>query len=204
LNVFFKNTYELILAILLLLLLFPIISIIAVAIKLDSRGPIIFVQERLGKNAKVFKFFKFRSMYIDGEKRLERFLNENQEANREWERYQKIKGIDPRVTRVGKIIRKYSLDELPQLINFFKGDMNLVGPRPYMPREMNKIGERNLIITRVKPGITGLWQVQGRSLLPFHERILLDEYYIRNWSLWMDIVILVKTIKVFLTGEGAY
>jgi len=105
---------------------------------------------------------------------------------------------------VGRFIRKYSLDELPQLINILKGNMSLVGPRPYMPREIEDIGKSYPIITRVKPGITGLWQVRGRNILPFEERLILDEYYIRNWSLWLDMVILIKTIKVFFTREGAY
>ncbi|GAI93282.1 unnamed protein product, partial [marine sediment metagenome] len=126
------------------------------------------------------------------------------QAKNEWKKYLKIKKKDPRVTRVGKFIRKYSLDELPQFINIMKGDMSLVGPRPYMPREIEEIGKSYEIISRVKPGLTGLWQVRGRNILPFKKRLLLDEYYIRNWSLWLDIVILFKTMKVLITREGAY
>ena len=143
-------------------------------------------------------------MYVDGDLRLNKYLKENLQAKNEWKKYLKIKKNDPRVTRVGKFIRKYSLDELPQFINIIKGDMSLVGPRPYMPRETEKIGKSYEIISRVKPGITGLWQVRGRNILPFKERILLDEYYIRNWSLWLDIVILIKTMRVLITREGAY
>jgi Undecaprenyl-phosphate galactose phosphotransferase WbaP len=203
-NILVKTVFELIFATIVSLLLLPVFLIIALAIKIDSSGPVIFVHERLGKRGKKFKFYKFRSMYVDADSRLERFFKENPKARKEWEKYQKIKEYDPRVTRVGKIIRRYSLDELPQLFNFFKRNMNLVGPRPYMPREIRKIGTRDQIITRVKPGITGLWQVRGRNILPFHERLHLDEYYIRNWSLWMDIVILLKTIDVFITQEGAF
>jgi Undecaprenyl-phosphate galactose phosphotransferase WbaP len=203
-NILVKTVFEFMFATIAFLLLLPVFLIIVVAIKIDSSGPVIFVQERLGKKGKKFKFYKFRSMYVDADLRLERFLKENPAVKKEWEKYQKIKEYDPRVTRVGRIIRRYSLDELPQLFNFFKRDMNLVGPRPYMPREIKKIGNRNQIITRVKPGITGLWQVRGRNILPFYERLHLDEYYIRNWSLWMDIVILLKTIDVFLTQEGAF
>lgn len=203
-NILVKTVFELIFATIAFLLLLPFLLIIALAIKIDSSGPVIFVQERLGKRSKKFKFYKFRSMYVDADLRLERYLKENSKAQREWETFQKIRENDPRVTRVGKIIRKYSLDELPQLFNFFKRNMNLVGPRPYMPREIKKIGARGQIITRVKPGITGLWQVRGRNILPFQERLHLDEYYIRNWSLWMDIVILLKTIDVFITQEGAF
>jgi len=203
-NIFIKSIFEYILAIAIFTLLLPVFLIISFAIKIDSTGPVIFIQERLGKKGKVFKLYKFRSMYVDGDQRLEKFLEENPKAQKEWNKFQKVKENDPRITRVGKIIRKYSLDEIPQLINFFKRNMNLVGPRPYLPREKVRIGKRSQIISRVKPGITGLWQVRGRSLLSFKERLVLDEYYIRNWSLWTDIFILLKTIDVFITQEGAY
>lgn len=203
-NLFLKRSIELIITLLLFFLFLPLLLIIGLAIKIDSSGPIIFLQQRLGSRNKTFRFFKFRSMFVDGDLRLEKYLNENSLAKKEWKKYRKIKQNDPRITRVGKFIRKYSLDELPQLINVLKGDMSLVGPRPYMPREKKDIGESYPIISRVRPGITGLWQVRGRSILPFEERIFLDEYYIRNWSLWLDIVIIIKTIKVFLTREGAY
>lgn len=203
-NVFIKALFEFILVFILTIFLLPILLIIALAIKIDSSGPLIFTQERFGKRNKIFKFFKFRSMYIDGDKILKKYLKENPKACKEWIKYQKIRENDPRITRVGKIIRKYSLDELPQLINLFKRDMNLVGPRPYLPREIKKIGKSYQIISKVKPGITGMWQVSGRNLLPFKNRVLLDEFYIRNWSLWLDTVILFKTIKALITREGAY
>jgi len=204
-NIFIKGLFESIAAVILSILLLPFFLAICLAIKIDSSGPVFFTQDRLGwKHKKIFKFFKFRSMYVDADKRLEKYLHENPDIQNEWDRYHKIKSNDPRVTRVGKFIRKYSLDELPQLINFFKRDMSLVGPRPYMPREINKIGNRMEILSRVKPGITGLWQVRGRNILSFRDRLLLDEYYIRNWSLWLDMVILWKTIKVLITREGAY
>ena len=203
-NIFIKRLFEFILTLFLVILFLPILLIIALAIKIDSPGSIIFAHERLGRRNKTFKFFKFRSMYVDGDLRLNKFLKENSLAKAEWKKYRKIKQNDPRITRVGKFIRKYSLDELPQLINILKGNMSLVGPRPYMPREIEDIGKSYPIIIRVKPGITGLWQVRGRNILPFEERLILDEYYIRNWSLWLDMVILIKTIKVFFTREGAY
>ena len=203
-NIFTKNVFESIFVVILSIILLPLFLIIAFAIKLDSPGPILYVQKRLGKNNKTFKFFKFRSMYIEGGSKFKEFLRTNPKIRKEWDKYQKIKENDPRVTKVGKIVRKYSLDELPQFINLFKRDMNLVGPRPYLPREIKKIGDSYQIISRVKPGITGMWQVRGRNLLSFEERILLDEYYIRNWSLWLDIVILFKTIKVLITREGAF
>lgn len=203
-NIFIKNLFEFIIIFILVIPLLPVFLIIALAIKIDSPGPVLFIQKRLGEGNKIFRFFKFRSMYVDGDRRLEKYLKENPKMQKDWDKYQKIKENDPRVTRVGKVIRKYSLDELPQFINFFKRDMNLVGPRPYLPREIKKIGESYQIISRVKPSVTGMWQTEGRNLLSFKERLLLDEYYIRNWSLWLDIVILFKTIKVLITREGAY
>lgn len=204
-NIWIKGLFEIIVAFILSIFLLPVFLFIGLAIRIDSPGPVFFTQDRLGwKNKEIFKFYKFRSMYIDAESKLEKYFGENPGAKKEWDRYQKLKENDPRVTRVGKFIRKYSLDELPQLINIFKKDMNLVGPRPYLPREIKEIAESHQIISRVKPGITGMWQVRGRNLLSFKERLLLDEFYIRNWSLWLDVVILFKTIKVLFTREGAY
>jgi undecaprenyl-phosphate galactose phosphotransferase len=142
-------------------------------------------------------------MYLDAPSRLEKHLNSSAEAKSEWEKYLKIAN-DPRVTLLGKFLRRTSLDELPQLGNVIKGDMSLVGPRPYLPYEVENMEKKVGIITRVKPGITGLWQVSGRSQLAFDERLQLDEYYVKNWSIWTDLVILVKTIKVFIKAEGAY
>jgi undecaprenyl-phosphate galactose phosphotransferase len=143
-------------------------------------------------------------MYPDAAKRLEDFFLQHPEKRKEWEEFQKIRGNDPRVTRIGRWLRRYSLDELPQLINVLRGEMSLVGPRPYLPEEKEALGEKAGLITICRPGITGLWQVSGRNLIPFRERVLLDEYYLRNWSLWLDTVILLKTLRSFLTGEGAY
>ena len=125
-------------------------------------------------------------------------------ARREWEQYKKLKSCDPRVTRVGKFLRKYSLDELPQFLNILKGDMSLAGPRPYIMEELKEVESLKSVILQVKPGITGLWQISGRSSLPFKERIKIDEYYIRNWSLWLDIIILLKTFRVTTSGSGAF
>ncbi len=203
-NVVIKNVGEFLFALVATILSLPLFLVIAIAIKLDSEGKILFVQERLGKGGRVFKMFKFRTMYPDADERLRRYLQEHPEKKEEWEKYRKLRGEDPRVTRVGKFLRKWSLDELPQLLNVLKGEMSIVGPRPYMKEELPLIGEYSRIIFRVKPGITGLWQVRGRSELPFRERLLLDEFYVRNWSLWLDIVILFKTIKIVLSGRGAF
>ncbi len=143
-------------------------------------------------------------MFVDGDQKLEDYLKNNPQIRREWEEFQKIKGFDPRVTGVGKFIRKYSLDEIPQIFNVLRGEMSLVGPRPYLPREREILDKSSTFISKIKPGITGLWQVRGRNLLPFKKRILLDEYYIRNWSLWLDIVILVQTPRVLARKQGAF
>ena len=203
-NILLKTIFEYILIVLLSILFLPVFLLLALLIRIDSRGPVLFIQERLGKNGRTFRFIKFRSMYINCDQRLAMYLRKNPDKKEEWEKYQKIKERDPRVTRIGRFIRKFSLDEIPQLINVLKRDMNLVGPRPYLPREKERIGKSYAFISKIKPGITGLWQVRGRNLLPFKERILLDEFYIRNWSLWWDIVILFKTIRVLAKREGAF
>ena len=143
-------------------------------------------------------------MNNDGEKRLAQFLKENPKARGEWEEFHKIKKGDPRVTRVGRFLRKSSLDEIPQLIHVFKGDMSLVGPRPYVPQEIAQMGKSYALISRVKPGLTGLWQTSGRNLLTFNERLILDEHYIRNWSLWLDITILLRTARALARREEAF
>ena len=203
-NIFMKRGFELVLGLVLFLLLFPLFLIISLALVIDSRGPVIFAQWRLGSQDRKFRILKFRSMHVDGDVRLERHLKQNPELREEWQKYQKIKGYDPRVTGVGRFLRKWSLDELPQLLNVLRGDMSLVGPRPYLPRERDLIGPVHAFISRVKPGMTGLWQVRGRNILTFEDRLLLDEYYIRNWSLWLDIVILFKTVTALAKREGAF
>lgn len=203
-NAIIKRGFEFVLSLVLLILLAPLFIFIVVALKIDSRGPVNFAQKRLGQERKEFKIFKFRSMHMDHAARLEEYLRPRPEARKEWDRYQKLRGFDPRVTRVGKFLRTWSLDELPQLVNVLKGDMSLIGPRPYLPREMCEIGPMSGIIFQVKPGLTGLWQARGRNILSFEERIALDEFYIRNWSLWLDIIILLQTLKALARREGAF
>jgi undecaprenyl-phosphate galactose phosphotransferase len=158
----------------------------------------------VGKKGKIFKCFKFRTMYLDAEDRLERILSEDLIAREEWEKFRKIKN-DPRITRVGKFLRKTSLDELPQLINVFKGEMSLIGPRPVVQEEIDKYyKDAAKLYFSVLPGITGLWQVSGRSDTNYEYRVALDAWYVRNWHPWIDIVILLKTIKVVISGKGAY
>jgi len=177
--------------------------IILIVIKLDSKGSIIFKQKRLGKNSKTFSCYKYRTMYIDNQGILDDYLKNNPDETEHYKIYHKYKN-DPRITKVGKFLRKTSLDEFPQFYNVLKGNMNLIGPRPYMLSEKEKIGPFNEeLILNVKPGITGLWQVNGRNELTFKQRVNLDAWYIQNWSLWMDFVIFMKTIKVVLYKVGA-
>lgn len=199
-----KRIFDLIIGSVAFLLVLPILIVVSVWIKLDSKGPVFFNGERIGKDGKLFKCYKFRSMYMNSDELLKKHLRENLELQEEWKRFQKLKGNDIRVTKVGRFIRKYSLDELPQIFNVFKGEMSLVGPRPYLPREKEMMGKYyNIIITTV-PGITGYWQVNGRSNVEFKGRLLMDNWYIRNWSVWIDLVLLLKTIKTVFFKSGAY
>jgi len=203
-NIAAKTAFEYALAVAAVIPLLPVFGVIAAAIKLDSRGPVFFVQERYGKRGRVIRVFKFRSMHTDSLRRLEEFLTGNPRANEEWARHKKLLSFDPRPTRVGGFLRRFSIDELPQLFNVLRGEMSLVGPRPYLHEELEEVRQVKSLLLQVKPGISGLWQTSGRSLLPFQERLNLDEYYIRNWSLWLDLVILMRTIQVAVSGRGAY
>lgn len=192
------------LALLLLPLLLPILAIIALLIKKEEpEGSILFKQERLGKDGKLFLCYKFRTMKEESDELLQGYLKDHPEEIVYYEKYHKYKN-DPRVTKIGAILRKTSLDELPQIFNVLKMEMSFVGPRPYMPNEKKKMGEYFETIVRVRPGITGLWQVSGRSEVDFHSRVDMDVWYIRNWNLWMDIIILLKTAKTVVVREGAY
>jgi len=202
-NYILKRIMDYFFSLILFILTIPLFIIISILIKLTSRGPIIFSQERIGKGGKSFKCYKFRTMYVDAEKRLQQLLENDSKAKAEWQGKYKLLN-DPRVTPLGKLLRKTSLDELPQIFNVLKGEMSLVGPRPVTKEELDKYYKESAeLYCLVPPGITGLWQVSGRSNLTYEERVSLDCWYIRNWSLWLDLVILLKTIKVVLKGEGA-
>jgi undecaprenyl-phosphate galactose phosphotransferase len=173
-------------------------------IKLDSPGPAIFSQERIGRKGRPFKCYKFRTMFKDAEEKVEELLHTNENIRREWEQARKIKE-DPRITKIGKFLRTTSLDELPQLMNVLKGEMSLVGPRPAIQEEIEEYYRDTAeLYFSVPPGITGLWQVSGRSTTGYDYRIALDSWYVRNWNLWLDVVILLKTVKVVLKREGAW
>jgi Undecaprenyl-phosphate galactose phosphotransferase WbaP len=203
-NILIKRSLEYILALILFVLLAPVFLAISLAIKLDSAGPVVYRQKRLARKNRVFPMLKFRSMVVNNRSLLHDLLEQDRAVQKDWSRFQKIRRHDPRVTRVGRFLRKHSLDELPQLINVLRGEMSLVGPRPYLPQEKKRIGRSLPIIAQVKPGLTGLWQVNGRNRLTFRDRLAWDEYYIRNWSLWLDLSILIRTIKVMARSEGAY
>lgn len=181
----------------------PLFVIIMIAVKLDSPGPIFYGHYRLGRRGRPFTAWKFRSMVVDADRVLEEHLIKNHLLREEWERERKLKS-DPRITRVGRFLRRTSLDELPQLWNVLRGDMSLVGPRPIVDEEIAHYEETFELYKRVHPGITGLWQVSGRNDVTYAERVNLDAYYVRNWSVWLDIHILLRTIWVVMIGDGAY
>ncbi len=203
-NLLVKRAFDLVVGAAATVLLMPVWLLAALAVRLDSPGPIFFVQERLGRGRHPFRCVKFRTMYVDGEARLRAHMAGQPEIRAEWDRYAKLRSFDPRVTRVGRFLRRVSIDELPQLINIFRQEMSLVGPRPYLPRETERMGDFADTVLKAPPGITGLWQVSGRNNLPFEQRLRLDEYYVRNWSLWLDLVVLLKTVGAVLRRRGAY
>lgn len=185
------------------LLLLPILLLIALAIKLDSPGPAVYRARRLGRNGEPFDCFKFRSMHRDAETKLKSVLDSDPTLKAEFEATHKLKN-DPRVTRVGAFLRKTSLDELPQLANVLLGTMSLVGPRPIVQSEVAKYGEIYAVYKQVRPGMTGYWQANGRSDTSYDERVGMDNFYVTNWTPWLDMAILIQTLKVVAMGRGAY
>lgn len=187
-----------------MILISPLLLYIAYRIKKEDSGPVIFAHTRIGKDGKPFPCFKFRSMVVNSQEMLQKYLAENPAARAEWERDFKLKN-DPRVTPIGAFLRRTSLDELPQIFNVLRGEMSLVGPRPVIQEELDKYyGEAAKLYCSIKPGITGLWQVSGRSDLSYAERVALDSTYIKHRSFWGDVVILWKTIGVVFLKKGAY
>ena len=185
------------------LFILPLIVIIAVLIRLDSPGPIFYSQIRIGQGGRHFKAWKFRTMVKNADIALLDYLDKHPDLREAWDRDQKLRR-DPRVTRIGRFLRRTSLDELPQLWNILRGEMSLVGPRPIVDEEVEKYGDKFELFKKVIPGLTGLWQVSGRNNITYEERVSLDAYYVRNWSVWLDIYILLRTIWVVITAEGAY
>lgn len=201
---FSKMAFDYTLVLLSLPVIVPVLVVIAGMIRVTSPGPALYSQIRTGQNGKPIRVYKFRSMYADAEIRLKQLLSTDSKARAEWKKTLKLKN-DPRVTRLGAFLRKTSLDELPQLINVLKGDMSLVGPRPVPEIELNeKYGSRSDFYRLVRPGMTGLWQISGRSDVSYPQRVDMDTWYVFNWSLYIDFVILYKTVGVVLKRRGAY
>ena len=203
---FFKRLFDIMFSLVGIMLLIPLTILLFFVRKRnhDDKMPMFFDQLRYGKDGKVFKLYKYRSMCLNADEILEKYLNSNPEAKKEYKKYKKLKN-DPRVTKSGEFIRKSSMDEMPQFINILKGEMTVVGPRPYLPREKDDMGKNFETIVSVKPGLTGLWQVSGRSNASFEERMKLDKKYIKERSLWLDIKIFFKTIgKTFFKDSSAF
>ena len=202
-NLLIKRVLDIVMVIIGGILLLPFLLLIALIIKLSSPGPVLYKHKRIGKDGKEFAFYKFRSMTADAEKQLKELMEKDAALKEEWEKTQKLQN-DPRITTFGKILRRTSIDEFPQFINILKGEMSLVGPRPIVYDEIQKYGKDFNRIFSNKPGLTGLWQVSGRSDAEYHDRISYDTYYLQNWSIWLDLWIIFKTFGVVLFGKGAY
>jgi Undecaprenyl-phosphate galactose phosphotransferase WbaP len=198
-----KRAFDIVTSLASIIVAAPFMLAISLAIKLDSKGPVLYLQDRIGRGGKGFKLFKFRTMTPDAEEVLQAQLDNNETFREQWERYQKL-STDPRITRVGKWLRRWSLDELPQIFNVLRGEMSIVGPRPMTAAQVELYGRNFPLFSRVRPGLTGLWQVTGRNRLTFYERSLIDGYYVRNWSLWLDAYILAKTPMAVIMGEGPF
>lgn len=201
---FIKRTIDAIGALIGIIILIPATIIIYLARKIlkEDKGPLFYEQLRYGKNGKVFRLYKFRSMCIGADKKLKEYLENNEEARKEFEKTHKLQN-DPRITKIGNFLRKTSLDELPQMINILRGDMSFVGPRPVVEKEVEDYGKNKEKFLSVKPGLTGYWQVNGRSNTTYEERMKMELYYVDNCSLWLDIKIFFKTFITVFKKEGA-
>lgn len=196
---FLKRLFDILLSGLALICLLPVFLVTAAAIKLEDGGPAFFVQSRAGKDMKPFKIYKFRSMYVDADAKLKELMKDNEQTGHAF----KIKN-DPRITKVGKVIRRLSIDELPQLINIIKGDMSIVGPRPILPFQMEECSEYEKQRLTVRPGLTCYWQIGGRANIKWEEWVELDLDYIEDMGLWTDFKMILKTVPAVFDSEGAY
>ena len=201
---FIKRTIDILAGIVGIILLIPITLVVAIMriIKKENDGPIFYEQLRIGKNGKQFRMYKFRSMCLNADETLKKYLEENEDAKKEYKKYKKLK-YDPRITKVGKVLRATSLDEFPQFINVLKGDMSLVGPRPYLPREKKDMGKYYDVIIKIKPGVTGPWQIRGRSNISFEDRLKIDAEYIQKMSITNDVKMVLKTLTKVVKKDGA-
>ena len=201
---FIKRFVDIVAGLVGIIILIPLTIGIYIARKIlkEDEGPIFYDQLRIGKNGKHFKIYKYRTMVMGADEKLEAYLEENEDAKKEFEKNQKLKN-DPRITKLGNFLRKTSVDELPQLINVLKGEMSLVGPRPIVDREVPLFGDKMKIVHSVKPGITGYWAVNGRSDTSYEDRIEMETFYAENYSLKLDLQIILKTVNTVLKKEGA-
>jgi Undecaprenyl-phosphate galactose phosphotransferase WbaP len=197
-NISLKRIFDLVVGTAVGLVALPLCAVLGILIKMDSEGPVLFVQERLGYLGGKFRCIKFRTMDVNGDVKLAKYLEGNPPAAEEWRKYAKLRTYDPRVTRLGRFLRRWSFDELPQLLNVLKGEMSLVGPRPYIPQERHRIGADLTTILSARPGMTGLWQVSGRNEMTLEDRVQLEAWYVRNWNLWLDCIVLAKTFGAVL------
>lgn len=198
-----KRVMDIAIAFPVLVFVSPLLVAIYALIKIFDPGPALFRQLRVGRDGRQFTVLKFRSMRVDAEVRLAQMLASDPAALEEWDRYQKLRN-DPRVTFVGRILRRTSLDELPQLVNILRGEMSVIGPRPVTSSEIHRYGSAYPFYTAVRPGVLGLWQVKGRNRLTYPERIALDVKYVTTWTIWQDLKIMTMAVPVVLLGLGAY
>ena len=202
-NRVFKRVFDIVCTLLGGAMLSPFLLLLVVVVAVENRGHVIFVHPRVGQGGRMFPCYKFQTMVPDAQERLKEYLETHEDARREWQENFKL-SHDPRVTKFGAFLRRTSLDELPQIINVLKGEMSLVGPRPIVREEVSRYGENIREYYMVPPGITGMWQASGRSDTTYEERVAMDTWYVRNWSVWVDLMYLFKTFKAVLTSKGAY
>ena len=198
-----KRVFDLVCTTIGSILISPILIVLTIMVAISNKGHVIFAHQRVGKHGVLFPCYKLQTMIPNAQEALEKYLKENPEARKEWEENFKLEH-DPRVTKLGAFLRKTSLDELPQLWNVIRGDMSLVGPRPIVTKEIERYGDYFREYSMVLPGITGMWQASGRSDTTYEERVAMDTWYVRNWSVWIDLMYLFKTVKAVAFGKGAY
>ena len=198
-----KRVMDLVMAFPVLVLVSPLLMGIYALLKIFDPGPALFTQHRIGRDGQAFVVYKFRTMRVDAAERLQHLLANDPQAAAEWAEFQKLRN-DPRVTLLGRFLRKSSLDELPQLLNIVRGEMSVIGPRPVTASEMQRYGSDLPYYTAVRPGVLGLWQVRGRNTLTYPQRVAFDVQYVKTWSLWQDVKIMLMAVPVVLLGRGAY
>lgn len=198
-----KRTLDIVFALALAIVALPVFLLIAAAILIESGRPVFFSHQRIGRGGRLFRLFKFRTMAQNSDALLAEYLADNPEAAREWEQNRKLRH-DPRITRMGRLLRRTSLDELPQLLNILRGEMSMAGPRPIVEAEIAKYGHHYPLYSLAKPGLTGLWQVSGRNDTTYRRRVELDATYVRTWTPWLDLQLLFRTVQVVVKGKGAY